>query len=95
MNDRQISDRADKAKAILESPIYEESYQYTRAAIIDLIEKTPLSETQTAEDLRRCLKLLRDVRANMELVMRQGKVASFHIEQDKARKTNPLRTLFR
>lgn len=99
MNDMQLIERADRARAILESPVYTQAWDDTRAAIIMLIETTPLSQTQTAEDLRRCLKLLRDVRSNMELFMKQGKVASFKLEQEKAqekaRRENPLRKIFR
>jgi len=95
MNDAEFLDRANKAKAILESPIYQESYENTRKAIISRIESTPLADTQAAEDLRRCLKLLRDVRANLELAMSQGKVALFNIEREKSRKTSPLRNFFR
>lgn len=95
MNEHQLVDRADKARAVLESPVYQEAWDATRAAIISLIETTPLSQTETAEDLRRCLKLLRDVRSNLELFAKQGKVASFRLAQEKARSTNPLRNLFR
>ena len=95
MNEYQILDRATKATAILENPVYQEAWDSTRLAIIALIEKTPMSEVQTAEDLRRCLKLLRDVRLNLELFMKQGKVASFNLAAEKSRKDNPLRNLFR
>ena len=95
MTNEEFLDRANKAKAILESPVYQESYENCRNAIIRRIESTPLADTETAEDLRRCLKLLRDVRTNLELVMSQGKVALFNIEQEKRRKTNPLRNFFR
>lgn len=95
MTPAQLIDRAGKAKAILDSPIYQESWDNTRAAIIALIEKAPLSDHQTAEDLRRCLKLLRDVRANLELAMNQGKLASFRLEEEKKRRENPLRNFFR
>lgn len=95
MTPEQAIERANKAKAILESPVYMESWDNTRQAIIAMIEKTPLSDHQTAEDLRRCLKLLRDVRANLELAMSQGKLASFRLEEEKRRKDNPLRNFFR
>jgi len=88
-------DRANKALAILDNPVYAESFQMVRAAIIDRIERCPLAETQTAEDLRRCLRLLNDVKLNLEVAVKQGKVASFRLEQDKQRKENPLRNLFR
>ena len=88
-------DRADKAKAILESPIYQESYDGVRTAIIERIEKCSLTDTQTAEDLRRCLKLLKDVRLNLEVMLNHGKVEKFQLQQELERKKNPLRNLFR
>ena len=94
-NEQKLVDRAARAQAVLESDIYQEAWENTRAAIIQLIEKTPLSETETAEDLRRCLKLLRDVRANLELVLNQGKIASFRLAEEEKRRKNPLRNLFR
>ena len=58
MNDAQALDRATKAKAVLDSEIYQESYELCRLAIIDRIEKLKLSEVIEAEDLRKCLRLL-------------------------------------
>jgi hypothetical protein len=87
-------ERADKAKAILDSPLYQEAYDGVRAAIIERIEKCSLTDTQTAEDLRRCLKLLKDVRLNMEVMVNHGKIERFKLEQEQKPK-NPLRNLFR
>lgn len=95
MNEAEALARASQAKAILDAPIYQDAYANCRAAIIALMEKTPLSETQTAEDLRRCLKLLRDVQANMAVAMSTGKLAEFRLAQEEARRKNPLRGLFR
>ena len=95
MTPGQLMERADQARHVLENQTYQAAWDDTRAAIIALIEKTPLADTQTAEDLRRCLKLLRDVRANLEASMNQGKLASFRLEQEKKRSENPLRNLFR
>lgn len=91
----QELDRATKAKAVLESPVYNESYEMVRNAIIDRIEKCPLSDTQVAEDLRRCLKLLRDVRLNFETAVNTGKIAQFNLSEVERRRANPLRNLFR
>lgn len=88
-------DRADKAKAILESPVYNEAWDAVRTAIIERIEKCSLTDTQTAEDLRRCLKLLKDVRANMLVMLQAGKVEAFKIQEEEQRKANPLRNFFR
>jgi hypothetical protein len=88
-------ERADKAKAILESPLYQEAHDGVRAAIIERIEKCSLTDTQTAEDLRRCLKLLKDVRLNLEVMLNHGKLERFNLAQEQARAKNPLRNLFR
>ena len=94
-NDPRDLDRAVKAESILNSAIYQESYASVRAAILEKIEKCPLADAQTAEDLRRCLKLLRDVKANLEMALVHGKVATFNLEQAEQRRKNPLRNLFR
>ena len=88
-------ERADKAKAILESPIYQEAYDGVRTAIIERIEKCSLTDIQTAEDLRRCLKLLKDVKLNLEVMLNHGKIEKFQLQQELERKKNPLRNLFR
>ena len=88
-------ERADKARAILESPIYTDAYDGVRTAIIQRIEQCSLTDTQTAEDLRRCLKLLKDVKLNMEVMLNHGKIEKFQLQQELERKKNPLRNLFR
>ena len=95
MNPAQILDRAHKAKAVLENPAYTEAYEMCRLAIIDRIEKCPLSDTTTAEDLRKCLKLLRDVQANMVHAFNSGKIEEFKLTQAEKVSKNPFRGLFR
>lgn len=94
MNAAYVLERAHQAKAILDNPMYAEAYEMCRKAIIDRIEKCPLSDTPQAEDLRRCLKLLRDVQANMVHVLNTGKEAEIQIAVEK-RPKNPFRGLFR
>lgn len=84
LTEGQILDRANKAKQILESPMYVEGFEMVKKAIITRIEECPLADTSVAEDLRKCLRLLRDVRANLDLAMKQGKLVSFKIEQERA-----------
>jgi len=88
-------DRADKARAILESPVYIEAWDAVRNAIIERIERCSLTDTQTAEDLRRCLKLLKDVRLNIEVMLKDGKVEAFKLSAEADRAKNPLRNFFR
>jgi hypothetical protein len=95
MSAAETIDHANKAKAVLDNPAYSGAYDAVRAAIIERIEKCPLSDTQVAEDLRRCLKLLRDVQLNMVVAMNSGKVEAFRLAEDEKRKENKFRNLFR
>jgi hypothetical protein len=88
-------DRALQAQAVLTNPLYQEAYELCRLAIIHQIEKCPLNDVESAENLRKCLKLLRDVRANMLEAVNAGKIPSFRIEQEKKDKANPFKGLFR
>jgi hypothetical protein len=88
-------DRQIKAQSVLTNPLYQEAYELCRLAIIDQIEKCPMSATEAAEDLRKCLRLLRDVRANMLEAVNAGKLVAFRIEQEKKDKSNPFKGLFR
>ena len=84
MNEGQLLERANKARGLLENPMYIESFEMVHRAIIKRIEDCPLGDVAIAEDLRKCLRLLRDVRANLDLAMKQGKLVSFKIEQERA-----------
>lgn len=88
-------DRATKAKAVLESQAFKDAFEGVRAAIIDRMERCSLTDTQTAEELRRCLKLLKDVRLNLEEAVNVGALANFKLAQAEERKKNPLRNFFR
>ena len=90
MTPAELIDRANKAGAVLTSTVYQEAWENTRVAILKRIEDCPLGDTDVAEDLRKCLRLLRDVRANLELTMNQGKVASFTLAQEEKRRSLPL-----
>jgi hypothetical protein len=95
MTPTQAIERANRAKALLDNPMYDESFELCRLAIIDRIEKCPIGDTSTAEDLRKCLKLLRDVKANVSAAINTGKVDAFRIEQEAKAQKNPFRNLFR
>lgn len=95
MNTLSPTERAVRAQAVLENAAYTDSYDMVRLAIIERIENCPLQDTNTAEDLRRCLRLLRDVRLNLEVALKTGKVINFRMEQDEKARKNPLRGIFR
>jgi|KBSMisStaDraftv2_1062788.scaffolds.fasta_scaffold1419414_2 hypothetical protein len=88
-------ERADKAKAILNSPLFEESFEIVRQRLITLIENAPVAAVEQAEDARKCLKLLRAVRQHLETTINTGKLEAFNLAEAEKRKSNPLRGLFR
>lgn len=91
----EILDRANKAKAILESPVFDAAFNDTRNKLIAALENCTLTETQQAEDLRRCLRLLKAVRMNLERSVNSGKLEIFRLQETEKRKSNPLRNFFR
>jgi hypothetical protein len=95
MNEAAIIDRAVKAKAILDNPMYAQSFDMVRLSILNLIEKCPISDTESAENLRKCLKLLRDVRANLDAALNSGKIVQFDIAEAELKRKNPLRGFFK
>ncbi len=95
MTPAQAIERGNRAKALLDNPMYAEAFDLCRLAIIDRIEKCLIADIATAEDLRKCLKLLRDVRANVTAALNTGKVDAFRLEQEVQAKKNPFRGIFR
>ncbi len=88
-------ERANKAKAILESPLFQEAFEMVRQRLIAGIEDAPVAAVEQAEDFRKCLKLLRSVRQHLEATLNTGKLEAFQLQEAEKRKQNPLRGLFR
>lgn len=87
--------KSEQAKAVLENPAYKDAYEQCRLAILTRIEQCPWNDVESAENLRKALKLLRDVQANMAVALNTGKLEAFNIEQAQKSKANPFRGLFR
>jgi len=83
INDFKAVDRASKAKALLDNPMFDESFALVRSALLERIENWSLQDAAGAEKLRMMLKLLRDVRANVEQAVRDGKVSSFRLDEER------------
>lgn len=75
--------RAAKAQNILNDDVFQQAFENTRMAIFQKIEATPLRDHEGLHELRVCLKLLQDVKANLTATMNDGKVAEFNIAQQK------------
>jgi hypothetical protein len=81
--DLKALDRSGKAKALLDNPMFDESFALVRSALLERLENWSLSDTSGAEKLRMMLKLLRDVRANVEQAVRDGKVSQFRLDEER------------
>lgn len=77
--------RAERVLKILNDSEFKAAFDNTKLAIFQKIEQTPIRDLEGLSNLRLCLKLLNDVRANLEQTLNDGKVAEFNVEQRKRR----------
>jgi hypothetical protein len=78
-----VIQRAERVHKLLNDPELISAFENTKQAIFQKIEVTPIRDTEGLTQLRLCLKLLSDVRANLVRVLNDGKVAEFNVEQQK------------
>lgn len=71
------------AQSLLENPIYVESVQAVRDAIITQWENSPIRDKEGQHELKLMLKLLGDLQHNIKTVMDTGKLAKVQIEREK------------
>lgn len=76
-------ERAEKAQRILNDEIFKESFESVRQALLQKFESAPVNDAEGMVKVRLCLKLLTDVRANLEATLRDGKVEEFNIQEKK------------
>lgn len=87
-NDLKAVDRGAKAEALIKSEMFNEGFALVRTALLERLENWSIQDTDGAEKLRMMLKLLRDVRANVEQAVRDGKVSAFRLDEER-RKLSP------
>lgn len=88
-------ERAQRAQSLLNDPMLTEAFEMTRMRLLEGLETLDTHETDKAEDFRKCLKLLKGVRLNLETAVNSGKLEAFRLKQEEERKKNPLRGIFR
>lgn len=74
--------RGEQARQVIENEIYAESWQSARDGIIQAWESCPIRDKEGQNELKLMLKLLTDVRRNIETVMNTGKMAKVQIERE-------------
>ena len=87
MNEQEQLDRGAKAQALLNDPDLASAFDDVKQAIFNAIEQCPLRDDEALHQYRLMLKLLADLRANLEQRIRDGKLTAFRIEEDTQRKT--------
>lgn len=85
MSKEQDLAKASKAEQLLNDDTLNEAFDSVRQAIFSKIEQTPLRDDDGLKQLRMMLKLLRDVRANLERAIRDGKLAAEELRIEKER----------
>jgi hypothetical protein len=82
-------ERGQKAEKLLNDPILCESFDLVRQAIVDQWAACPIRDKDGAHELKLMLKLLGDVRANLERAITDGKIAAIELEQLNRREQSP------
>jgi hypothetical protein len=80
--------RGNDAARILAEPLFQEAWKSVEQAIHERWADSPIRDIEGQQQLRLMLKLLGDVRAVLESVLSDGKVAATELER-----LNPRRVL--
>lgn len=90
-------ERGIAAKALVDSPLFNEAFENVRKSLYAGLEALPLSNPESAraaEDYRVCLKLLRAVHDNIIGALQSGKVEQFRLNQIEEARKNPRKGVF-
>lgn len=82
-------ERGAKAEKLIKDSMLTEAFDLVRSAIIEKWETTPLRDKDGAHELKLMLKLLGDVRANLEQAVNDGKLAAAELKQQARRELSP------
>ncbi len=78
---REMS-RGQQARELLEHPMFVEAFDKVRSGILQSWEASPIRDEDGQRTLRLMLKVLGDVRKNIEEVAQTGKIAMIQREQE-------------
>lgn len=76
-------ERASKAKLVLDNPEFQRAFDQVRTAIHDVWESCPIRDTEGQHSLKLQLKLLGDVKANLERAIADGTMAALELERSR------------
>ena len=79
LNERQALARAAKAKALLGDSEFTGAFESVRLQLLERMEQCPIRDREGLHELKLMLKLLGDVKQNIEHVFNTGKVIEYRI----------------
>jgi hypothetical protein len=82
-------DRGIKAERLLKDPTLNEAFDLVAKAIHERWEQCPIRDRDGAHELKLQLKLLGDVRANLEQAVSDGKLAAMELRAQTHREFTP------
>lgn len=74
-------DRAQRAQSLIDNPTLNEAFASVEQAIHQAWADAPIRDAEGQQILKLQLKLLNDVRANLERAIADGKLAAFELDQ--------------
>lgn len=80
---REISTQAAKAEKLLQDETFTGAFNNLRSAILERWEMCAIEDKETAHELKLMLKLLNDLRGNLEMAVHNGNMASNQLSVDK------------
>ena len=86
MTEQDVIERAHKAERLLADPLLMDAFEGVRKALFNQIENCPIRDTESLHEWRVMLKLLRDVKANLEVALKDGKLLAFRQKEAEERK---------
>jgi hypothetical protein len=76
-----------KAQRLLEDEAFIQAFKDVKQAILDKWEAAPLRDREGAHELKLMLKLLADLKANLEMAVNNGKMAAAELKQSREKPT--------
>jgi len=74
MTPEQEIQRSNDAKAIIENPLYQESFTELRKELINELLDTPLRDTEAREKIYMMVKMLDSVQTRIQSIMDTGTI---------------------
>lgn len=86
MNEHERIKRAEQAIQLLRNPLWEECFATFRQRQIDAIERADPEDVDAVLRAKRMLAVVQDVKAQLEMIVKDGSVSSAIVQQQETRK---------